>query len=82
MKIGVFVQNRNFFGAKLIHAPLFDSIQKRYPSAEITALAPYNDHQFFVDMGLAHRSLFYKKGFLSTHKLLQEEHFDIIFNLI
>jgi len=81
MKIGVFVQNRNFFGAKLIHTPLFDSIQKKYPNAEITALAPYKDHQFFVDMKLSHRSIYYKKGYLSTCKLLNQENYKIIFNL-
>lgn len=81
MKIGVFVQNRNFWGAKLIHIPLFYSIRNRYPEAKITALCPYKEHQFFTNQSLADESLYYPKKFFVVYRLLKEKKFDLIFCL-
>ncbi|MEF3279979.1 MAG: glycosyltransferase family 9 protein [Elusimicrobiota bacterium] len=82
MKIGVFVQNRDFFGAKLIHIPLLYSLTKKYPDSEIIVFTPYKDNHIFIESKLVKKVISYNSvSLFSIVKILRKEKFDILISL-
>lgn len=51
--IAVFVENRPFFGALLVHAPLLHALRERHPGARIVLLAPFEEARLLVGIGAA-----------------------------
>jgi ADP-heptose:LPS heptosyltransferase len=80
MKIGVFVHNRDYFGAKIVHIPFLYSLKKNYENSEIIVLTPYMDNNFFIKTGLCEGAVCYTSLF-SLIKMLRKEIFDLIFSL-
>ncbi len=81
MKIVVFVQNRNFWGAKLIHFPMLYSVYKNYNNAEIILFLPYEDSSLFMESGIIKKVVFYKKGLFQLFLALKKEKPDLIISL-
>jgi ADP-heptose:LPS heptosyltransferase len=78
--IAVYLQNRDFFGAKLIHIPFLHELRIMYPSAQIHLFAPYKSGQLFLDLGLADQFHQYGRGVRSNLKLLNDLKIDAIYN--
>jgi len=51
--IAVFVENRPFFGALLVHVPLLHALRERHPGARIVVLAPFAEAKLLVEIGAA-----------------------------
>jgi ADP-heptose:LPS heptosyltransferase len=81
MKIGVFVQNRDYFGAKIVHIPFLYSLNKSYENSEIIVLTPYKNNDFFIKTGLCKRVIYYPSNLFSLIWILNKEKFDLIFSL-
>jgi ADP-heptose:LPS heptosyltransferase len=80
MRAAIFVQNRDFWGAKLIHAPLFHAARERWPGCTLAALVPYPGADFFVKEGLADEAYTYA-GFSDTLSLLKRQRYDAVISL-
>ncbi len=53
MTIVVFVENRPFFGAILVHAPFLDELRRRHPGARLVLFSPFAAAEMLVRLGLA-----------------------------
>ncbi len=51
--VAVFVENRPFFGAMLVHVPLLHVLRERRPGARIVVLAPFAEARLLVEVGVA-----------------------------
>lgn len=81
MKVAVFAQNRDFFGAKVVHIPMLFSIWKKYDEPKITVYTPYINNDFFMRTGIVERVVYYDKNFLKLWKDIRNENYDIIYSL-
>jgi ADP-heptose:LPS heptosyltransferase len=68
--IAVFVENRPFFGALLVHVPLLHALRERSPGARIVLLAPFSESRMLVELGVADEAIEYR-GFADVLKALQ-----------
>jgi ADP-heptose:LPS heptosyltransferase len=78
MKSVVFVQNRDFFGARLIHVPLLYSLKEAYTDNEIIVFSPFESAHFFRDVGLASEVIVYSYGLLRMRRNLKRLRPDLI----
>lgn len=60
--IAVFVENRPFFGALLVHIPLLHALRARHPGARIVLLAPFEQASLLVKLGCADEVVPYARG--------------------
>ena len=81
MKIGVFAQNRDYLGAKIVHIPFLYSLNKNYENCEIVVLTPYKNNEFFLKTGLCKRVIYYPANLFFLIKILNKEKFNLIFSL-
>ncbi len=80
MKVAVFAQNRDFFGAKIVHIPLLYSIKKRLEPCEIDVYTSYINNYFFIETGLV-KNVFYYTSFKDVCRYLKQMDYDILFSL-
>ena len=52
-KIVIFMQNRNFFGAQIVHIPFLKLLRKKFPESKITLFSKVSMSQLLVDLGFA-----------------------------
>lgn len=52
-KIAVFMQNRDFFGAQIVHIPLLKKLRQKYPQARITLFSKSPISRILIELGLA-----------------------------
>lgn len=69
--IAVFVENRPFFGALLVHVPLLDALRRREPGARIVLYAPFPQARMLVDIGAADDVVEYSGRFAQVRALLR-----------
>lgn len=50
---GVFLQNRDFFGAMVVHVPLLDALREAEPDAPLVVYSPFERGRLFAGLGLA-----------------------------
>lgn len=55
----VFLQNRDFFGAMVVHVPLFDALRRAAPDHPIVTYAPFDRGRIFQSLGLADDTFVY-----------------------
>lgn len=68
--IAVFVENRPFFGALLVHAPLLHALRERHPGARIVLLAPFAEARLLVEAGAADALEVYEGRFADVRSRL------------
>jgi ADP-heptose:LPS heptosyltransferase len=61
--IAVFVENRPFFGALLVHLPLLHVLRVRHPGSRLVLLAPFPEARMLVGAGAADEALEYRGSF-------------------
>lgn len=49
----VFLQNRDFFGAMVVHTPLFDAVRQATPGEPLVTFTPFERGRIFESVGLA-----------------------------
>ncbi len=81
MKSVVFVQNRDFFGARLVHVPLLYALKGAYIDNEIIVFSPFESSHFFREMGLASEVVVYSYGLLRMRRTLKRLRPDVIVSL-
>ena len=55
----VFLQNRDFFGAMVVHTPLFDALREAAPKEPLVTYAPFERGRIFESLGLADETRVY-----------------------
>jgi ADP-heptose:LPS heptosyltransferase len=81
MKSVVFLQNRNFYGNKLIHIPLLYALKKKLKSSETIVFSPYESGMLFSKIGLASSVQFYSPGLLHMKRKLKQLKPDLVLSL-
>ncbi|MDR5874409.1 glycosyltransferase family 9 protein [Halomonas sp. CUBES01] len=77
--IAVFLHNRPFFGAHVVHAPFLSLLKERYPHAMVVGISRSSGADFLVDAGFLDAvEVLEKSGFLYLNKKYK---FDMGFNL-
>lgn len=52
-KIVVFMHNRNFFGAQIVHIPLLKKLKEKYPDSHITLFSKSQISHILIELGVA-----------------------------
>ncbi len=81
MKSVVFVQNRDFFGARLVHVPLLYALKEAYAHNEIIVFSPFESSHFFREIGLASDVVVYSYGLFRIRRTLKRMKPDLIVSL-
>ena len=81
MRSVVFVQNRDFFGARLVHLPLLFALKGAYADIEIIVFSPFESGHFFRERGLASEVIVYPYGLLRMRRKLKRLRPDLIVSL-
>jgi ADP-heptose:LPS heptosyltransferase len=81
LRIALFVENRPFFGAVLVHAPLLWELRLHHPGASITLFTPFRQAELLVRLELADEIHFYERDRWATGRRLRSGRFDAVFNL-
>jgi ADP-heptose:LPS heptosyltransferase len=81
MRIAVFIQNRDFFGARLVHLPLLEALRGSFPDARLAAYAPFASADFFREVGLADETRIYTYGLRAMRRSLLEFKPDLVLSL-
>lgn len=69
-KIVIFMQNRNFFGAQIIHIPLILELKKQYPNSKITLFAKYKVAKALTRLNIVDKIVIEKTKFDTFKKYL------------
>ena len=77
--IAIFLHNRPFFGAYVVHIPFLVAVKERYPNAKLVGISKNSGADFLVEAGFLNE-LEVINGF-STTSLSRKYNFDIGFNL-
>jgi ADP-heptose:LPS heptosyltransferase len=59
----IFIENRPFFGALLVHVPLLHALRRERPESRLVLHAPFPQARLLVDEGAADDLLVYSGGF-------------------
>ena len=70
--IVVFVENRPFFGALLVHVPLLRELRRRYPARRIVLCAPFAEAGLLCELGAADALHLLSRGWAEVRDLLRE----------
>lgn len=62
MTIAVFIQKRDFLGARLMHLPLLHGLRKTFPGAVLVVYSPVTSGGFFRNTGLVDAERVYRYG--------------------
>lgn len=81
MRSVVFLQNRDFFGNRLIHLPLLYALNRAYADNEIIVFSPFESANFFKDKGLASEVFIYSYGPIRMTRRLRRMKPDLIVSL-
>ncbi len=79
-KIVVFTQNRNFFGAQIVHIPLLKLLRSAYPNSDITIFSKHKISQLLVELKAADR-LVLEEDKMQTYKRYMQINPDITVSL-
>ncbi len=74
--VAVFVENRPFFGALLVHVPLLHALRRRDPDARLVLFAPFPQARLLVDAGAADDAVEYTGRFAQVLALLRRARAD------
>lgn len=77
--IVIFLHNRPFFGAHLVHVPFLVMLRKKYPGAKLVGVTKNSGASFLVDSGFLDSLEIIDKR--DKFSLLKKYNFDIGFNL-
>jgi ADP-heptose:LPS heptosyltransferase len=77
--IVVFLHNRPFFGAHLVHAPFLVMLRQQYPNAKLVGVTKNNSASLLIDAGFLDCLEIVEKK--EQFRLLRKYNFDIGFNL-
>ena len=75
---GVFLQNRDFFGAMVVHVPLLDALRESDARAPLVVYSPFERGRIFARIGLADEVQVYAGAGGRLWSELRERHFDRI----
>jgi ADP-heptose:LPS heptosyltransferase len=78
---GVFLQNRDFFGALVIHVPLLDALRQSDPTAPLVVYSPFARGGMYTSIGLADEVVVYRAAGESLWRDLRGRRFDRIVTL-
>lgn len=81
MTLAVFIENRPFFGAMLVHAPFLHALRERHPGSRIALFAPFAEAEFPVGIGLADVARLYSKDVGQILGALRAERADVVYSL-
>ncbi len=81
MTLAVFVENRPFFGALLVHAPFLHALRERRPDARLLLLSPFPEAELLVRLGLADEVRLYQKDVRRIAGALREARPDAVYSL-
>ncbi|HTR96477.1 MAG TPA: glycosyltransferase family 9 protein [Candidatus Acidoferrales bacterium] len=69
-RIAVFVENRPFFGALIVHLPLLHALRTRHPAARVALFSPFEEAAQLVDLGAADQLVRYTGRFADVRARL------------
>ncbi len=78
---GVFLQNRDFFGALVVHVPLLDALRQSDPAAPLVVYSPFERGRVYASIGLADDVVVYGGAGGAVWSDLRERGFDRIVTL-
>jgi ADP-heptose:LPS heptosyltransferase len=78
---GVFLQNRDFFGAMVVHVPLLDALRQADPRAPLVVYTPFERGRMYASIGLADDVVVYRAAGGSLWSDLRERRFERIVTL-
>jgi ADP-heptose:LPS heptosyltransferase len=78
---GVFLQNRDFFGAVVVHVPLLDALRQADPKAPLVVYSPHQRGRLYASIGLADDVVVYAGAGGALWSDLRERRFDRIVTL-
>ena len=81
MKSVVFLQDRDFFGNRLIHLPMLYALKQAYVDNEIIVCSQFESVKFFKDVGLASEVHIYSYGLIRMLRWLRRLKPDLIVSL-
>lgn len=81
MKIVVFIQNRDFFGTRLLHLPFLDALARQGRHHQVIVFSPYAAGMFYADIGLVQQVCIYRPGVARMWQSLRRIRPDIIISL-
>jgi len=81
MTIAVFVENRPFFGALLVHAPFLHALRERHPGARLVLFSPFAEAEMLVRLGLADHVRLYGRDVAAIARALREEGASAVYSL-
>lgn len=70
--IAVFIENRPFFGALLVHLPLLRELRRHHPCRRIVLLAPFAEAGLLCALGAADALHRYGRGWTEVRDLLRQ----------
>lgn len=70
-RIAVFVENRPFFGALLVHVPLLHALRERHAGARLVLFAPFDAAGLLVRLGCADEAVRYDGRFADVSRRLR-----------
>jgi ADP-heptose:LPS heptosyltransferase len=71
----VFLQNRDFFGAMVVHTPLFDALREAAPGEPLVTYTPFERGRIFEGLGLADETHVYASAGAALWSELRERKF-------
>jgi len=69
-RIVIFSQNRNFFGAQIVHIPLIQALKKKYPNSEIYVFSKNKITQILKSLNLVDEVILEKNKLVTFQKYL------------
>ena len=79
--IAVFIENRPFFGALLVHAPLLWELRRRHPGRRIVLCAPFAEAGLLCELGAADALRQYRFSWAEVRELLRDLHPEAVYLL-
>jgi ADP-heptose:LPS heptosyltransferase len=77
----VFLQNRDFFGALVVHVPLLDALRESDPKAPLVVYSPHERGRMYASIGLADDVVVYRGAGGALWSDLRERRFARIISL-
>ena len=81
MKSVIFIQNRDFFGNRLVHLPLLHALKRAYVDNKVIVFSPFESDHFFKNEGLASEVFIYSSGLIRMLRKLRRLKPDLIVSL-
>jgi len=81
MTLAVFIENRPFFGAMLVHVPFLHALRERHPGARLVLFSPFAEAEFLVKLGVADEARLYPNDVRQILRSLRSARAGVVYSL-